>query len=267
MQTSRRLRPWRSNAGAVASFLALPGEQPEDLYTDPTSSPATSTSLAPNYEDLLGVLLSSANAAVLTPALQIAGFLSQMPLQISGYVQLDMAEADQRGATALGEELEPVPEPDGSSLVRGRGATGPVHVEHHEHQQSPDPPVHHGNDDMMVADIGLAMISSGLTVMLAMMGAVCALRICREMLRRRGTASAANVVESRVPEGSAQAFRPFGGQGYRLVLEGDVSKPPTPRMSPSDPDVKEEKRSDRQFPETGLPNFGAGLASLDSSDT
>ncbi|CAE7561683.1 unnamed protein product [Symbiodinium natans] len=265
MQAPRRLRPWRGNADAVASFLALPGDQPEDSHADRASRSSTSASCLDQNRDVPGVLLSSASVALLAPALPVGGFSSQIPLQVSGYMPLGMAEEADPASEALVPEADG---PGGPGLAIRRGDKGPAHAEHYEHQQTEEPPEQHGSDDMMMADIGLAMVSSGLTIMLAMMGAVCALRICREMLRRRNASAEGTTMQTGTPapDGSLQAFRPFAGQGYRLVVEGDVSKPPTPRTSPSDPVVGEDKRSaDRRFPgEAGLPNFGAGLASPDA---
>ena len=249
----KRLRAWRANPRTVASFLALPDE-----WSEAFSSSSTSARSAAQRGDVPAALLSSAGLALIAPALPVSGSPAEMPLHTSGYVPLDVMEE------SPGEE-DPVPEAIDPRLAWDRG---PGHMQRHEHEEPPEPPAHHDSDDMMMADIGLAMISSGMTVLLAMMGAVCALRICREMImRRRGANSAAgSVVEAAASEGSVQAFRPFAGQGYRLVLEGDVNKPPTPHASPNHASATEDKgRADTRFPsEAGLPNFGAGLTSLDA---
>ena len=248
MEASRPLRRWRGNPDVVASFLSLPEDN--------------SDSSAPfhGHAGLPGTWLSSAGMVLLAPPLPLCGFSPDMPLQTSGpsgYAPRALAE-DVASEDAEDSGLGP-------SFAWDRGP-GHMQHEHNEHEEPPEP-AHHDNDEMMMADIGLAMISSGMTVMLAMMGAVCALRICREMLRRRGAAGGAtgNAVENQaLLDGSVQAFRPFAGQGYRLVVEGDVTKPPTPRMSP-ETSTEDKGRADSRFPsETGLPNFGAGLTSHDA---
>eukprot|EP00435_Cladocopium_sp_Y103_P005588 s1259_g1.t2 len=86
---------------------------------------------------------------------------------------------------------------------------------------------HHGSHEDSMSDLGLALISSGTTIFLAMISAIFAMRLFREMLRPQATAGAQGggqgdmqgVLQLEIP--GVQPFRPFSGQGHRLVMEAD----------------------------------------------
>ncbi|CAL1169115.1 unnamed protein product [Cladocopium goreaui] len=120
---------------------------------------------------------------------------------------------------------------------RGTGHTGhhaghPGHAGHEEaqvqhvgHREMTHLEHHHGSHEDSMSDLGLALISSGTTIFLAMISAIFAMRLFREMLRPQATGAQGGqgdmqgVLQLEVP--GVQPFRPFSGQGHRLIMEAD----------------------------------------------
>lgn len=100
-----------------------------------------------------------------------------------------------------------------------------AHLRHHE--------------DM--GDLGLALLSSGTTVFLAMISAFFAIRLFRE-LRPPPNPEMQGVLQLDIP--GLQPFRPFSGQGHRLhadpkpALGPQWGPKPQPRMRMRGPVVK-----------------------------
>ncbi|CAJ1436859.1 unnamed protein product, partial [Effrenium voratum] len=99
--------------------------------------------------------------------------------------------------------------------------------ERHEHEHTVAHLEHEHQDDL-----GLALISSGTTVFLAMISAIFAIRLFREMLRPTPGAGLvgegqAQVVQLDIP--GVPPFRPFSGQGYRLTVEKPEERSGAPR--------------------------------------
>ena len=131
--------------------------------------------------------------------------------------------------------------------VWDRGSAGSDHVEHQHQHAVAEHAQHHPHDDAMT-DIGVALVSSGTTIFLAFMSAIFAMRLFREMMRPQGQQMQMNagadgdvpgVLQLDIP--GVQPFRPFSGQGYRLVVESDSSKP-EPEVSPAHMADQAEKR-------------------------
>eukprot|EP00434_Breviolum_minutum_P017497 symbB.v1.2.015443.t1/scaffold1114.1/size137040/1 len=135
----------------------------------------------------------------------------------------------------------------GSHDSHGSGAHGHgdhehgAHHEHHEHLergQSLSHLEHHTNHDDSMSDVGLALISSGTTIFLAMISAIFAMRLFREMLRPQTpagnpTGDMQGVLQLDIP--GVQPFRPFSGQGHRLVMEPEKDERPSTDAAPSQP--------------------------------
>mmetsp|Transcript_42901 Transcript_42901/g.80026 ORF Transcript_42901/g.80026 Transcript_42901/m.80026 type:complete len:241 (-) Transcript_42901:19-741(-) len=232
----------RRDANMVASFLSAEIRSPlAPLPSSPTE------------------VLALCSSAMFVPPVHASG----LPYSLCGLMLPVEEEREITGPSMMGDvEVAPgeghMP-PNGPYPVWDRGSGHHDHERHDHHE--PEPHTDDGSEDIL-SDVGLAMVSSGVTVMLAMMGALCALRICREMLRRRRDGQQGNATETPPLESPVQAFRPFGGQGYRLVVEGD-SKPP---MSHVSHEANEKTKRDRQSPnEAGLPQLGASVTSPDAS--
>ena len=134
-------------------------------------------------------------------------------------------------------DLDPLDTLDDDVWDRGSGTS--EHVEHH-HQRAAEHLEHHPHDDTMT-DIGVALISSGTTIFLAFMSAIFAMRLFREMMRPpqqiQGLNAGADgdvpgVLQLDIP--GVQPFRPFSGQGYRLVVEDSKAEPEVSRAVQKD---------------------------------
>mmetsp|Transcript_55441 Transcript_55441/g.104109 ORF Transcript_55441/g.104109 Transcript_55441/m.104109 type:complete len:289 (-) Transcript_55441:41-907(-) len=153
----------------------------------------------------------------------------------------------QRWQVPLEQELETAGPPDLQDPlddeVWDRGSAGPHEQAEHHRPHAVEHLEHHPHDDM--TDVGVALISSGTTIFLAFMSAVFAMRLFRELMRpppqqlpgfNPTEGDVPGVVQLDIP--GVQPFRPFAGQGYRLVLEPpEEAKPPTPAGPSSEKEV------------------------------
>ena len=154
-----------------------------------------------------------------------------------------------------GTTLDDAPDPLDDD-VWDRGSSSSDHAEQHHHQHSIHLE-HHAHDDAM-QDIGLALISSGTTIFLAFMSAIFAMRLFREVMRpstqqiqglNAGADDVPGVLQLDIP--GVQPFRPFSGQGYRLVIEPPDASKPEPEVSLAH--AEHEMRKDRDTPHSLSP--------------
>ena len=156
------------------------------------------------------------------------------------------------------------PDPDADLLeddLWDRGSGGSEHVDHHR-QHAVEHLEHHPHEphDDTMTDVGVALISSGTTIFLAFMSAIFAMRLFREMMRppaqqmqgmnAGADGDAPGVLQLDIP--GVQPFRPFSGQGYRLVMEPDSKASGVPKA-----DAEKEKDTPRSLSPASVVSVGA----------
>ncbi|CAE7600901.1 unnamed protein product [Symbiodinium sp. CCMP2592] len=164
------------------------------------------------------------------------------------------------------------PDPDVDPLeddLWDRGSGGSEHVDHH-HQHAVEHLEHHPHEphDDTMTDFGVALISSGTTIFLAFMSAIFAMRLFREMMRppaqqmqgmnAGADGDAPGVLQLDIP--GVQPFRPFSGQGYRLVMEPDSKASGVPSSEVTQrtrADADKEKDTPRSLSPASVVSVGA----------
>ncbi|CAJ1388588.1 unnamed protein product [Effrenium voratum] len=156
-------------------------------FFDFCAAPGTSTSweVLPRAEaDLQGPRRAASFVEVRWLARPRMSLGALPELRVAGPAEPDLPELD--------EEMED----------EGGGEPHVMHL----HQYHADP----------MDEVAVAIISSGTTILFAMLGAALAMRLFRELLRPQRD-SAQEVLQMDIP--GIQPFQPFGGQAHRLERE------------------------------------------------
>eukprot|EP00930_Biecheleria_cincta_P006426 TRINITY_DN107429_c0_g1_i1.p1 TRINITY_DN107429_c0_g1~~TRINITY_DN107429_c0_g1_i1.p1 ORF type:complete len:277 (-),score=49.27 TRINITY_DN107429_c0_g1_i1:17-847(-) len=215
--------------GTSSSSAARAGVAPASASQATTSASAVASTVAA----VLGAGSVSLSTNSGHSSIHLAGFapgLQVQPLRRLMQVQgLGRPAGEQLGPWIIEEHWEGVPPSDllAELLDRGVGSGhSPDHAEQHHHHED-----NHVHDDDQLGNFATALLTSSTTVLLAMISAIFAVRLVREMMRPStsplvlgGPDPDVQGVQLQLDIPGVQPFRPFAGQGYRLQAEAPEEK-------------------------------------------